>query len=332
MRRLVISRLIQLPAILAVIFVVTFFLAWVVPGNPLEDPDGRRPPAEVQEAMLRQYNLHSPWAFAGSYVKGIFLGKDNHPPPYFGPSLKQRNRTVNDILLSGLPFSVALGLVAIVMALLIGLVAGVVGALWPRTVFDQAGLGLAIIGISLPTFVTASIFMAFTAVFLNWVPAGGWNWPGWDLTDAQWWQRLAAVIQRIWLPALALSLAPAAYIARLIRLGLADLLESDFVRTARAKGLSEMQVVMDHALKPAFLPVLSFLGPATAATLTGSFVVEQVFEIPGIGRDFVNAVLDKDQTLILGIVLTYSTMLVMFNLIVDVAYAWFDPRINLSGE
>ena len=306
MMRLMASRLLQLPLILAVVFGITFVLAWVVPGNPLERPEGQRPPPEVEAAMRRQFNLDSPWSFLGSYVRGVVRGD-------LGPSLKYPDQRVNDILASGLPVSVVIGLAALLVALHIGLAAGIAGALRPGSVWDLSSLGVAIIGVSLPTFVTGSVLLIVFAVVLQWAPGGGWGTP-----------------RHLVLPAIALGLMPAAYIARLVRLGLADVMSSDYIRTARAKGLPMRDVVLRHALKVAFLPVLSFLGPAAAATLTGSFVVEQVFNIPGVGEHFVNAVLNKDQTLILGVVLVYATMLVVFNLLVDLAYAWVDPRIELA--
>ncbi|MCE9590179.1 MAG: ABC transporter permease [Planctomycetes bacterium] len=306
MIRLITSRLLQLPLILAVVFTVTFVLAWIVPGDPLSRPDGRRPSPEIEAAMKRQYNLDNPWRFAGQYITNVATKGD------FGPSLQYLDQRVGRMIAEGLPVSATVGGVAIAMALVIGVGVGVIGALRPGSVLDMAGLVVALIGVSLPTFVTGAILLMVFSVWLNWVNAGAWeHW-----TD-------------VLLPALTLSLAPAAYIARLIRLGLADVMSSDFVRTARAKGLSDPQVLFRHALKVAFLPVLSFLGPAAAVTMTGSFVVERIFNLHGIGQHFVDAVKNKDQFLLLGVVLVYATMLIVFNLIVDVAYAWVDPRIEL---
>lgn len=306
MLRLITSRLLQLPIILGVIFAVTFTLAWLVPGDPLQRPEGQRPPMEVQQAMRRQYNLDNPVALAQGYLRDVFTRLD------FGPSLQYKDQRVIDILVSGLPVSAMLGITALIFALIIGLTAGIVGALRPGSMLDLASIIMALVGVSLPTFVTGSVLLVLFAGLLHWLPVSGWGTPA-----------------HLLLPALTLSLAPAAYIARLIRLGLAEVMQGDFVRTALAKGLPPHRVVVDHALKVAFLPVLSFLGPAAAGTLTGSFVVEKVFSIPGLGEHFVNAVLNKDQFLILGLVLTYSTLLVLFNLAVDVAYAWIDPRIEL---
>lgn len=306
MAHLVFWRLVQLPAILAVIFVATFALAWLIPGSPLERPEGQRPPVEVQLAMERQYNLHSPWAFAGSYLQNLLFRGD------FGPSLRYADQRVSDILARGLPVSAMIGAAALVVALLLGTVAGVVGALRPGSMLDFGSLAVALVGISLPSFVTGSVLLVVFAAMIPLLPVGGWGG-----------------VEHLILPAVTLGVAPAAYVARLIRLGLADVMTSDFIRTARAKGLSHHAALFRHAMKVAYLPVLSFLGPAAAAAMTGSFVVEQVFNVPGLGEHFVRAVLDKDQFLILGVVLTYSTILVLFNLGVDVAYAWLDPRISL---
>lgn len=309
---LIFWRLMQLPLILLVVFTLTFILAWMLPGDPLQRPEERRPPPEILEQMRRDYNLDSRWSFLKGYVNGLIRGQSGHRP-YFGPSLQYRDQSVNDILAKSLPVSIRLGIAAMIIALVLGTFAGIAGAIRPRSALDASSLAVALVGISLPSFVTGSILLVIFAGVLHWLPIGGWG-----------------TLQQMILPAVTLALAPAAYIARLIRLGLADVMSSDFVRTALAKGLSRNQALFRHALKVAFLPVLSFLGPAAAAVMTGSFVVEKVFSIPGMGEHFVNAVLNKDQFLILGIVLVYATLLVLFNLVVDVAYAWIDPRIELA--
>jgi oligopeptide transport system permease protein len=306
MSRLILWRLVQLPIILLVIFALTLILVWVVPGNPLEGPEGRRPPREIQEAMKRQYNLHNPWTFAASYLRELVLRSD------LGPSLNYPDQRVGEIIATGLPVSTAIGIAGLVFALMVGLAAGMLGALRPGSALDFASLTAALVGISLPAFVTGSILLLVFGKLVHWMPVGGWGQP-----------------RHIILPAITIGLAPAAYIARLTRLGLADVMGSDYIRTARAKGVSPRQVLFRHALKVAFLPVLSFLGPAAAVTFTGSFVVEQVFGIPGLGQHFVYAAQNRDRMLVLGLVLVYSTILIVFNLIVDVAYAWVDPRIEL---
>ena len=314
MFHLVFWRLVQLPVILLVIFLATFTAVWIVPGNPLEAPEGQRPPAEIAEAMRRQYNLDNPVRFATSYLRDLVLRGD------MGPSLQYRDRRVADILRAALPVSAGLGAGALVIALFLGTAAGAAGALKPGSAWDVSSLAIALVGISLPAFVTASILLVGFVALMALLPHGAWGLLGVGFEYR---------MERYVLPALTLALAPAAYIARLVRLGLAEIMASDFIRTARAKGLSRRQALFRHAMKVAYLPVLSFMGPAAAVVLTGSFVVERVFDIPGIGQYLVNGVLHGDQTLILGIVLVFSTMLVVFNLLVDVAYAWIDPRIEL---
>ena len=314
---LIASRLLQLPVILLVILVVTYSMIWLMPGDPFLAADGKKPPEAVQEAWKREFNMDKgPLVFFGSYVTNIVTEGN------FGRSIKKPSINVRDIIIEGLPVSAALGLSAIAIALLLGTTAGVLGALKPGTPLDAGSLGVSLIGISLPSFVTGAVLLAVGAGLTRryapgfeiiHLPLGGWSGPA-----------------NMILPAITLGLAPAAYIARLIRLGLADIMSSDFIRTARAKGLSPQQALFRHALKIAFLPVLSFLGPAAAAAMTGSFVVEQVFNVPGIGQEFVYAVQNKDQSVILGVVLVFATMLIVFNLIVDLAYAWIDPRIELA--
>jgi len=322
MLALVIRRLVQLPIILAVIYTLTLTLAWAIPGNPLENPEGRRPPPEVVEAMKRQYNLDSYWTFYTSYLKnatGVQYATDvannrarpDQPVFDLGPSLQYRDRNVNELISSSLPVSMALGGTAILLALILGVTAGVIGAVRPNSLADLSTLSMALIGISLPTFVIGTVLQVTFAVWLGWLPMGGWGEP-----------------KNLVLPTITLSLPFAAYIARLTRMGMLDCLNADYIRTARAKGVSEAGVLLRHALKNAFLPVLSYLGPATAFAMTGSFVIERVFFVPGMGRFFVNAVQNKDLFLIIGVVLIFATMLIVFNLIVDVLYRWVDPRIE----
>ena len=317
MTGLIFRRLLQLPIILLVIYTVTFALAWLIPGNPLENPEGRRPPAAVQQAMLERYNLHSPSAFYFDYLgkaSGVSYVLGMHDKPFdLGPSLTHQDWTVGEILASGLPVSMTLGLAAILLALVIGVGSGAVAAIKPGSAADAISLAIALIGVSLPSFVIGTALLVVFAVWIPIAPVGGWGTPG-----------------SVVLPALTLSLPFAAYIARLTRFGMIEQMQSDYVRTARAKGLSTNTVVFRHALRNAFLPVLSYLGPAAAMAMTGSFVVEKVFAIPGVGVHFVDAVLSKDLTLIMGVVLAYSTLLILFNLAVDVLYAWVDPRIELG--
>jgi oligopeptide transport system permease protein len=317
MTGLIVRRLIQLPIILLVIYTLTFCLAWLIPGNPLERPEGRRPPPEIMQQMLEQYRLDDPWSFYWDYLgkaSGASWVLQQHDRPFdLGPSLSHPDWTVNEILGAGLPVSITLGLFAILLACGLGLAAGVIGGMKPGSAADLATLLVALVGVSLPSFVIGTALLVVFGVWLRLVPVGEWG-------------GLSATI----LPAVTLSLPFAAYIARLTRFGMMDELNTDYVRTARAKGVGESRVVLRHALKNAFLPVLSYLGPAAAMALTGSFVVEKIFAVPGVGTHFVNAVLSKDLTLIMGVVLVYSTILIVFNLIVDVVYRWVDPRIELA--
>ncbi|MCH2145959.1 MAG: ABC transporter permease [Phycisphaerales bacterium] len=314
---LIARRLIQLPFIVLAVYTITFALAWLIPGNPLENPEGRRPAPEIVAAMEQQYNLDDPFDFYFSYLgkaSGISWALGYSDEPFdLGPSLKQPDWTVNEILMDGVPVSLVLGFTSILIATALGLGAGIIGGLRPNSSADMASQSIALIGISLPSFVTGATLLIVFAAWLKWFPVGGWGGPA-DLV----------------LPAITLSLPFAAYISRLVRFGMLEQMATDHIRTARAKGLSEAGVATRHALKNAFLPVLSYLGPATAAALTGSFVVEKVFAVPGIGQHFVDGVLSKDLTLIMGVVLVYSTLLVLFNLAVDVLYNWVDPRIQLG--
>lgn len=303
----IVRRLVQAPFILLAIYTITFLLAWALPGSAVVNDEGRAPPPEVLAAIEARYGLDDPVRFYFSYLEGVVTELD------FGPSLRQPDWTVNQIIASSLPVSVALGLAAILIATVMGLAAGVIGALRPNSFADFATLALALIGISLPSFVIGTMVLIAFPVWLGVGRVGGWGTVG-DLL----------------LPAFTLSLPFAAYIARLTRMGMIETLSSDFIRTARAKGLSERAVVLRHALKNAFLPVLSFLGPAAAQAMTGSFVVEKVFNVPGVGQHFVNAVLNKDLFLIMGVVLIYASMLIALNLAVDVMYRWVDPRIDQS--
>jgi len=323
MMRLIARRLAQIPLILLAIYTVTFLLAWALPGSAVLNDEGRQPPQAVLEAMEAQYNLRSPGTFFVDYLyhaSGVkwatesLKGDAGRPSRYIfdlGPSFRYEDWSVNELIGASLPVSVALGALAVTFALAIGLTAGIIGALRPGSLIDTATLGLALIGISLPAFVVGTILLITFPVWLGIGRIGAWGGPG----DAI-------------LPALTLSLPMAAYIARLTRMGMIEVMTSDYVRTARAKGLPARTVVLKHALKNAFLPVLSYLGPASAAALTGSFVVEKVFNVPGLGRHFVDAVRNKDLFVIMGVTLAFSTILVLLNLLVDVLYAWVDPRIE----
>ena len=321
MTGLIARRLAQAPLIILVIYTVTFALAWAIPGSAVLSDEDKFVSPEVLAAIEARYNLDNPAKFYVDYLAGVtgiryasqrLQGEQPTTPIIdFGPSFKYEDWTVNTILRDSLPVSVTLGLLAILIATVTGLLAGVVGAIKPNSSADFLTLIVALIGISLPSFVNGTILLMVFPVWLNIGQVGAWGRIG-DL----------------WLPAVTLSLPFAAYIARLTRLGMIETLHSDYVRTARAKGCTNWSVVMKHALKNAFLPVLSYLGPALAFAMTGSFVVEKVFNVPGIGQHFVDAVRSKDLFMIMGVTLVFSTLLIFMNLIVDVLYRWVDPRIE----
>lgn len=323
MMRLILRRLIQLPLIVLAVYTVTFVLAWALPGEAVLNDEGRQPPAEVLAALRSRYHLDDPARFYVEYLyraSGVMWtvesvkGPRGAPPDHvfdLGPSFRYEDWSVNELVASSLPVSIVLGLAAIIIALILGLGAGIIGALRPNSVWDFATLGVALVGISLPGFVIGTVLLLVFPVWLGLGSVGSWGRP-----------------DDILLPAVTLSLPFAAYIARLTRMGMIEVLNSDYIRTARAKGLAPPAVVLKHALKNAFLPVLSYLGPACAMAMTGSFVVERVFNVPGIGQHFVGAVKNKDLFVIMGITLIYSTMLTLFNLATDVLYRWVDPRIS----
>ncbi|MDB5329898.1 MAG: ABC-type transporter, integral rane subunit [Phycisphaerales bacterium] len=305
MGRFLLTRLLQFPLILAIIYLTTFFLVWVAPGDPFTRTDKKVDKAVI-EATKERLHAKTWYQFLGYYPWMMLKGD-------LGPSLTYEEWSVTKIVGDALPVSVRLGVFAMIIAVIVGVGIGALAAVRRGGAFDWFSLSVALIGISLPSFVSASVLFAIFCSQFKLFPIGTWGSPR-DLI----------------LPGLALSLAPMAYIARLTRVAMIDVLSSDFIRTARAKGLSRSLIIWKHALKNAFLPVLSYLGPAAAATLTGSFVVEKVFNIPGLGQHFVNSVLNRDQTLVLGTVMIYSVFLLALNLLVDVAYAFIDPRIDVT--
>jgi len=305
MTRFVLWRLAQFPLIIAVIYIITFLLAWVAPGSPFDQPDRKIDPI-AKEQLERQFHAAHWYTFLGYYPWRMLHGD-------LGPSMVYKGWSVNDVMKTSLPVSITIGLFGMEIALVVGCFIGVLAAVRRGGPFDYASLLTALIGISLPPFVVAGALIVIFSDKLNWLPSAGWG----------------SFAQMV-LPALALALMPLAYIARLTRASMIDVLGADYVRTARAKGLARRTVIWRHCFRNAFLPVFSFLGPAAANTLTGSFVVEKVFNIPGLGQHFVNSVLNRDQTLILGTVMVYSAFLLSFNLLVDIGYVFIDPRIDVT--
>jgi len=298
------------------IYTITFLMAVIIPGNPFKQSERNLSP-EVQRAVEAQYKADDNLAFYFDYLGHLFqpvqFVRGTGPLVDLGPSWQYRDWTCNQIVAEALPVSIGLGLTAMFLATVLGVPIGVISAVRRNSLIDYTSLGIALIGISLPTFVTGTALLIFFSVMLGWLPVGGWG-----------------KLSQLWLPAITLAFPFMAYIARLTRLGMLDVLESDYIRTARAKGLAERAVIWKHALKNAFLPVLSFLGPACAAALTGSFVIESIFNIPGLGQHFVASILNRDRAMILATVLVYSAVIVFFNLLVDFTYSLVDPRIEVD--
>jgi oligopeptide transport system permease protein len=307
MIRFIAWRLVQFPLVLAIIYLVTFLLVWVAPGSPFERSDRKLSPIVLHQ-LEEEFHARHWYQFLAYYPTRVLINGD------FGPSMAYLGWSVNDILKSALPVSLTVGLLAMGIAAVAGSVLGVWAAVRRDGLIDYLSLAVALIGISLPSFVAASVLLVVFSDKLGWFPSGGWG-----------------TIRQMILPSAALSLLPLAYVARLSRASMLDVLGSDFIRTARAKGLARSKVIWKHAFRIAFLPVFSYLGPAAADTLIGSFVVEQVFNLPGLGQHFVNAVTNRDQTLILGTTMVYSAFLLALNLLVDIGYAWVDPRIDVTS-
>ncbi|MBM4018194.1 MAG: ABC transporter permease subunit [Planctomycetes bacterium] len=300
----ILRRLLYFIPTLIAIYTLAFLLMHAAPGSPFAQEKDL--PPEVLAAREAEYHLDQPlWKQYLLYARDLASLRGHTSMRY-----EDRN-VIHDILAPALPVSLALGVLALGLAVVVGTAAGVASAARPRSALDYLAMAGAMIGISQPSFVIASLLMAVFAFSLRWLPVGGWGSPG-----------------QMVLPALALGALPAAYIARLVRTGMLEVLSADFIRTARAKGLAEWRVLLDHALPTAWLPVLGYLGPAAAAIFTGSFVVEKIFAIPGVGQHFIDSALHRDHPLILATVLLYAALLVVFNLAVDVGYAWLDPRIR----
>ncbi|NBB74942.1 MAG: ABC transporter permease subunit [Bacteroidetes bacterium] len=312
MFRYILKRLVSSVLVLVIIVTASFFIMRVAPGGPFDTE--RSMPEEVLQNIQAKYNLDKPlWQQYLLQMKSIMLEGD------FGPSMKYPNKSVNDILAEGLPVSMTLGVQSLVVALLIGLPAGLIAALKQNQWADYTAMTGAMVGISIPNFVLGPILIALFAIELPWFAAAGWN----SLSAG-----LVPYLQTSVLPSLALGSAYAAYVARLTRGGMLEITRQDYIQTARAKGLREWLIVRRHALRGALIPVVSYLGPAFAGMLTGSIVIEQIFNIPGLGSHFVNSAFNRDYPLVLGTIVLYSGLLVVLNLVVDIAYTVLDPRVS----
>ena len=299
------KRICALALTLWIVFTVTFFLMRAVPGGPFASE--KQLSEAIQRNIEARYKLDQPvWQQYGSHLwRTVQLD--------FGPSYKLEDYSVNEIIRQGFPVSASLGIFALVFAITLGLTAGVVSAVARHSAWDFSFMVLATVGIAVPNFVLASLAVVVFVFLLNWFPAAGWG-----------------SLQQIVLPALCLGAPFAGYIARLTRTGMLEVLGLDYIRTAYAKGLDSRRVVLRHALRGAILPVVSYLGPATAGVLTGSLVLERIFAIPGMGSHFIEAATQRDYTLAMGMVLVYTFLLFVMNALVDVSYAFLDPRVKLK--
>jgi oligopeptide transport system permease protein len=303
--RYALRRLLSAIPTLLVIITISFFLLHAAPGGPFDSQ--KQIPPEIKINIERMYHLDEPlyeqyFRYLGSILRGDL-----------GPSYQYRDTTVNQIIRQGFPIDLAIGGIALIAALLIGLPIGILAALRRNTAWDYLPMGFAMAGISVPVFVVAPILILIFAVSLHWLPAGAWG--DGDLSHAI-------------LPSAALALPYIAYVARLMRGSMAEVLNHPFILMARAKGLPKHTVVLRHAMKAALMPLVSFLGPAVVGLITGSIVIETIFSLPGIGRAFVDAALNRDYTLVLGVTILYGVLIVAFNLLADLTYSVLDPRVR----
>ncbi|MCH9694588.1 MAG: ABC transporter permease subunit [Gammaproteobacteria bacterium] len=305
MLRYTLLRLLGAIPTLLLVIVLAFLMVHAAPGGPFDSE--RALPPEVAEDIEKHYRLDEPLPQQLlRYMSGLLQGD-------LGPSYRYRDYTVSELIASGFPLSLQIGALAMGLALIVGVGAGTLAAQRKNTLVDRIVMGFAMTGISIPVFVVAPVLVLLVAVKLHWLPAGWSGSPG---------------FAKYVLPVITLALPQIAYIARLTRASMIDVLSRDYIRTAYAQGLGTKAIIRVHALKPAMLPVLSYMGPAVAAVLTGSVVIEEVFGIPGLGQFFVRGALNRDYTLVLGIVIFYATLIVLLNLIVDILYGVIDPRVR----
>ncbi len=299
----ILRRLLIIIPMALLVVTLTWGLIRMAPGS-FYSGEKQLPPA-IEENIKKKYGLDKPW------YHQYFLMISNVARGDFGDSLKYQNDTVNDIIKRHLPYSATMGILAYCLALIVGLVAGIIAALKQNSFWDYGSMALAMLGLSVPNFVLGPILVLVFALGLQWLPPARWGG-----------------ISNLILPVFTLSAIYMAYIARLTRAGMLEVMRSDYIRTARAKGLNEKTVLLKHGLRGGIVPVVSFTGPALAALLAGTVVVEKVFAIPGLGNIFIQAVLNRDEPLILGIVAFLSILIMIFNLVVDISYGFLDPRIR----
>lgn len=305
MFKLIIKRFAEAIPTMLFLITVSFFMMRLAPGSPFTGE--RNLPPAVLANIEAKYNLNDPlWLQYLNYLKQLLQGD-------FGPSFKYKDYTINELLAQSLPVSVEVGLYAFIIALLLGVTLGVIAALKQNTATDYSLMTLAMTGVVMPSFVKAPLLVLLFAVTLQWLPAGGWN---------------EGAFKYLILPVGTLAIGYASSIARVTRGSMIEVLNSPYIRTARAKGLPTSHIVFKHALRPAMLPVISFLGPAFVGIITGSIVIETIFGLPGIGQLFVNGALNRDYSLVLSLTILVGVLTILFNAIVDILYAVIDPKIK----
>jgi len=305
MVRYFLTRLATAIPTLFIIVTITFFVMRAAPGGPFDQEQAL--PPEILANLQNAYGQNLPvWRQYVRYLSSLAHGD-------FGPSFKYKDFTVTELIGQGLPVTLKLGSIAIVLALLLGIPLGALAAVRQNSVLDYTAMSLAVLGIAIPSFVVLPVLALLFGIYLHWLPVAGWE-PG--------------SVRHLVLPIAALTLPPLAYIARLTRGSMLEVLHSQFIRTARAKGLPLRTVILRHAMRPALMPVASYLVPAVAAIMTGSLVVESIAGLPGIGRYLVQGAVNRDYTLVLGMVIIYSALLIGMGLLVDLLYAWLDPRVR----
>jgi ABC-type dipeptide/oligopeptide/nickel transport systems, permease components len=307
MFRFVVRRLLSLIPTLFLIITLSFFIIRIAPGGPFSSE--KQVPPEVLQNIMKKYHMDEP--LPQQYLR--YMGDILHGD--LGPSFKYKDYSVNELIAQSLPNSIILGVISLVLAIVLGISVGILSSLKQNTLADYLSMSVAVVGISIPLFVIGPVMMLIFATSLKWLPTSGWIY---DRNG----------LKTLIMPAITLAFPYFAYIARLSRASILEILRSDYIRTARAKGLKESVVVVKHVLKGAMLPVVSYLGPAFAGIITGSVVVEKIFLVPGLGGFFVNSALNRDYTLIMGTVIVYSVILVVMNFVVDVLYGAIDPRIS----
>ncbi len=303
MAKYVLKRLLGAIPVLWIIATLTFFMIRMAPGGPFAQE--KNLPPDIMKNIEAKYHLDEPLPMQYvRYMKSLLVFD-------LGPSFKYANRTVNEIIAVSFPVSAELALWALIVAVILGIGAGIIASLYPATWKDHTAMSLAMVGVCTPNFVLGPILVLIFALKLGWLPVAGWE----------------SASDRI-LPALTLGSVYAAYIARLTRGGMLEILRQDFIRTARAKGLPERQVILRHALRGGLVPTVTFMGPAIAGIVTGSLVIELIFDIPGLGRFFVQSALNRDYTMVMGTALFYAVFIIGMNILVDIAYAYLDPRVR----